>query len=134
MTPLTASVAGGPNLAGGGASPSCEASQSWADLLRSCRRRGMTAPVLAVGDGALGFWNTVQQALDGGHLPPSADQSRLRTPDGAMLVPHAQQAWGRDPFIGTLDLNQLGLAKSRCALNQSCTGRAEHHPTRRSDR
>jgi hypothetical protein len=30
-----------------------ESSQSWADLLRSCRRRGMTAPVLAVGDGAL---------------------------------------------------------------------------------
>ena len=32
-----------------------ESSPSWADLLRSCRRRGMTAPVLAVGDGALGF-------------------------------------------------------------------------------
>jgi len=33
-----------------------ESSESWADLLRSCRRRGMRAPVLAVGDGALGFW------------------------------------------------------------------------------
>jgi transposase-like protein len=32
-----------------------ESSQSWADLLRSCKRRGMRAPVLAVGDGALGF-------------------------------------------------------------------------------
>ncbi|BCI81488.1 hypothetical protein MTY66_64170 (plasmid) [Mycolicibacterium sp. TY66] len=31
-----------------------ESAESWADLLRSCRRRGMTAPVLAVGDGALG--------------------------------------------------------------------------------
>ena len=31
-----------------------ESSESWADLLRSCKRRGMTAPVLAVGDGALG--------------------------------------------------------------------------------
>ncbi|WP_418288084.1 transposase [Mycobacterium intracellulare] len=27
----------------------------WADLLRDCRRRAMTAAVLAVGDGALGF-------------------------------------------------------------------------------
>ena len=27
-----------------------ESSESWADLLRDCRRRGMTAPVLAVGD------------------------------------------------------------------------------------
>jgi len=33
-----------------------ESTESWADLLRSCRRRGMRAPVLAAGDGALGFW------------------------------------------------------------------------------
>ena len=33
-----------------------ESSESWTDLLRDCRRRGMAAPVLAVGDGALGFW------------------------------------------------------------------------------
>jgi putative transposase len=33
-----------------------ESTESWADLLRSCKRRGMRAPVLAVGDGALGFW------------------------------------------------------------------------------
>jgi transposase-like protein len=26
-------------------------------LLRDCARRGMRAPVLAIGDGALGFWN-----------------------------------------------------------------------------
>jgi len=36
-----------------------ESTDSWADLLRSCKRRGMTAPVLAVGDGALGFWKAV---------------------------------------------------------------------------
>jgi len=33
-----------------------ESTESWAELLRDCRRRGMRAPVLAVGDGALGFW------------------------------------------------------------------------------
>lgn len=33
-----------------------EAAESWADLLRDARRRGMRPPVLAVGDGALGFW------------------------------------------------------------------------------
>jgi transposase-like protein len=31
-----------------------EANESWADLLRDARRRGMRAPVLAIGDGALG--------------------------------------------------------------------------------
>jgi putative transposase len=30
--------------------------QSWAELLRDLRRRGMRAPVVAVGDGALGLW------------------------------------------------------------------------------
>jgi transposase-like protein len=33
-----------------------ESTESWADLLRDAKRRGMRAPVLAVGDGALGFW------------------------------------------------------------------------------
>jgi transposase-like protein len=40
-----------------------ESTESWADLLRSCRRRGMAAPVLAVGDGALGFWKAVREAF-----------------------------------------------------------------------
>jgi putative transposase len=33
-----------------------ESTDSWADLLRDLRRRGMHAPMIAVGDGALGFW------------------------------------------------------------------------------
>jgi len=40
-----------------------ESLQLWADLLRSCRRRGMTAPVLAVGDGALGFWKALREVF-----------------------------------------------------------------------
>jgi putative transposase len=40
-----------------------ESTESWADLLRGCRRRGMTAPVLAVGDGALGFWKAVREVF-----------------------------------------------------------------------
>jgi transposase-like protein len=48
-----------------------ESTESWADLLRSCRRRGMTAPVLAVGDGALGFWKAVR-----GVFPATREQRR----------------------------------------------------------
>lgn len=33
-----------------------ESTGSWADVLPDCARRGMRAPVLAVGDGALGSW------------------------------------------------------------------------------
>jgi len=40
-----------------------ESAESWADLLRSCRRRGMAAPVLAVGDGALGFWKALREVF-----------------------------------------------------------------------
>jgi len=34
--------------------------ESWAELLRDLKRRGMAAPVLAIGDGALGFWAAVR--------------------------------------------------------------------------
>ena len=40
-----------------------ESTESWADVLRDLKRRGMTAPVLAVGDGALGFWAALREVF-----------------------------------------------------------------------
>jgi transposase-like protein len=40
-----------------------ESAGSWADLLRDRARRGMRAPVLAAGDGALGFWNGLREVF-----------------------------------------------------------------------
>jgi putative transposase len=40
-----------------------ESTESWSELLRDCRRRGMRAPVLAIGDGALGFWAAVRDVF-----------------------------------------------------------------------
>ena len=40
-----------------------ESTESWADLLRDCKRRGMRAPVLAAGDGALGFWGALPEVF-----------------------------------------------------------------------
>ncbi|MER7432777.1 IS256 family transposase [Nonomuraea rubra] len=40
-----------------------ESTESWADLLRDCKRRGMRAPVLAIGDGALGFWSALREVF-----------------------------------------------------------------------
>ena len=37
-----------------------ESTESWASLLRDLKRRGMRAPVVGVGDGALGFWAAVR--------------------------------------------------------------------------
>ena len=38
-----------------------ESTENWASLLRGLKRRGMKAPVVAVGDGALGFWAAVRE-------------------------------------------------------------------------
>jgi len=40
-----------------------ELAQSWDDLLREGKRRGMAAPVLAIGDGALGFCKTIREVF-----------------------------------------------------------------------
>jgi transposase-like protein len=42
-----------------------ESTESWADLLRGLRDRGLEAPSLAVGDGALGFWAALRDVFDG---------------------------------------------------------------------
>ena len=38
-----------------------ESTESWLGLLRDLERRGMPAPKLATGDGALGFWSALRQ-------------------------------------------------------------------------
>jgi transposase-like protein len=36
-----------------------ESAESWSSVLRDLKRRGMNSPLLAIGDGALGFWKAV---------------------------------------------------------------------------
>jgi transposase-like protein len=38
-----------------------ESTESWLSLLRDLKQRGMPAPKLAIGDGALGFWAALRQ-------------------------------------------------------------------------
>lgn len=47
-----------------------ESTESWASILRDLKRRGMTAPVLAIGDGALGFWAALREVY------PQAEEQR----------------------------------------------------------
>lgn len=46
-----------------------ESTESWAEVLRDLRDRGLAAPVLAVGDGALGFWAALRDVF-----PSTAEQ------------------------------------------------------------
>ncbi len=47
-----------------------ESTQSWREVLLSLKARGMTAPAVAIGDGALGFWSALEE------LYPSTRQQR----------------------------------------------------------
>jgi putative transposase len=40
-----------------------ESTEDWAELLRELRRRGMGAPVVMVGDGALGLWRALREVF-----------------------------------------------------------------------
>jgi len=40
-----------------------ESIESWSELLRDLKRRGMRAPVLTIGDGALGFWGALREVF-----------------------------------------------------------------------
>jgi transposase-like protein len=90
-----------------------ESTESWASLLRDLKRRRMRAPLVAVGDGALGFWAAVgevwpetRQARDWCHklgnvldklpkrLQPRA-KALLREAMYADTQEHAREAMGR---------------------------------------
>jgi putative transposase len=58
-----------------------ESTESWADLLRDCRRRGMRDPELVVGEGAMGLWR--------------AGRSLPRRPAPALLGPQSQKCLER---------------------------------------
>lgn len=40
-----------------------ESTQSWAEVLRDLRERGLQTPLLAIGDGALGLWATLPEVF-----------------------------------------------------------------------
>lgn len=47
-----------------------ESKESWQDLLRDLRARGLTAPLLAIGDGGLGLWAALDEVF------PSTEHQR----------------------------------------------------------
>ncbi|MFE5141165.1 IS256 family transposase [Streptomyces fagopyri] len=57
-----------------------ESAESWADLMRDCARRGMRAPVLDVGDGALGFWKALAEVF------PETREQRCRVHETANVL------------------------------------------------
>lgn len=78
-----------------------KSTESWADLLRDCRRRGMRDPELVIADGVMGLWRAlaevfpaarpqrcwVHKARNVTHCLPKSAQARWLAITGAHLVP-----------------------------------------------
>lgn len=65
-----------------------ESIESWGDLLRDCRRRGLNEPACWIADGALGLWAAVDE-----HSPNSAQQrcTNHKTMNVLDKLPRAEQ-------------------------------------------
>jgi putative transposase len=95
-----------------------ESAESWRTVLRDLKRRGLRAPVLAIGDGALGFWAAVREVW-----PETAEQRcwvhRIanvldKLPKG--LQPRAKQA-----------LHEIMYAETRAAAEREITRFAQEY-------
>jgi hypothetical protein len=108
-----------------------ESTESWADLLRDCKRRGMRAPVLAVADGAL----------------PGSGTRYARFPGNAgaaLLVPQDRQcsrgsaevsaSWSEAPWPRSGTLRTASTPAARWPLSSWPTGRSSARRPRRHRR
>jgi putative transposase len=88
-----------------------ESEQSWKELLLDCRSRGLTTePLLAVGDGALGFWKAVRQVW------PEVNEQRCwvhKTANVLDKLPKGVQAKAKKM------LHAIYLAEGREAANKA---------------
>jgi putative transposase len=87
-----------------------ESGDAWAELLRDCRRRGMRAPVVMVGDGALGLWRAL------GEVFPATREQRCWVHKAANVLnalPKSVQAGARRA------LNEIAQAEDRTHAEQA---------------
>jgi transposase-like protein len=83
-----------------------ESTQSWRELLLDATSRGLSAPQLAIGDGALGFWGAINEVF-----PTTRHQRCWMHKSGNVLnyLPTATQAKAK------VDLHQIWMAESRAS-------------------
>ena len=111
-----------------------ESTDSWAEVLRSLKDRGLAAPVLAVGDGALGFWAALREVFPttrGAALLGARDGQRSRRP--AQAPPRRRQRRHRQDLLAPSRTAALEAVKAFCRRVQRLPqGRQEdHRPARR---
>src|SRR5215207_4800290 len=96
-----------------------ESTESWAELLRDLRRRGMRAPVVAVGDGALGLWAALRDIF------PATRQQRDWVHKLANVLgwlPAVVQAGARRALAEIRDAPDRGHAERAIECSPATTG------------
>jgi transposase-like protein len=88
-----------------------ESAQSWKELLLDVKRRGLvTAPKLAIGDGALGFWKAIAEVF------PATKEQRCwvhKTANVLDKLPKNKQAKAKNM------IHQIWMAETREAANKA---------------
>jgi putative transposase len=90
-----------------------ESTDDWAELLRALRHRGMRAPVVMVGDGALGLWWALREVF------PATREQRCwvhMTRNVLGALPRSVQAGARRA------LNEIILAEDRSHAERAIEG------------
>jgi putative transposase len=85
-----------------------ESTDSWAELLRDLRRRGMRAPMVMVGDGALGLWRALRDVF------PTTRHQRdwvHKTANVLACLPKAVQTGARKALVEIRDAPDRDLAR-----------------------
>lgn len=89
-----------------------ESTQSWREILLGCKARGMNAPKLATGDGAMGFWAALSEVF-----PSTTHQRCWMHKSGNVMnyLPESARAKAK------VDLHQIWMAESRAEAEKAMT-------------
>ena len=106
-----------------------ESTDDWAELLRDLRRRGMRAPVVMVGDGALGLWRALREVF------PATREQRCwvhKVRNVLNALPKSVHAGARRALNEIILAEDLNHAEQRSTRSPATTASSGPRPSPRS--
>jgi putative transposase len=103
-----------------------ESTESWKSLLRRLKKRGMRAPVVAVGDGALGFWGALRDVWPLG----ARDSQRARQAAQGPSAEGEVETSRSDERAGQVDLREAHPGVRGAIRSEVSEGRRIPHRER----
>ncbi|CAL9517731.1 hypothetical protein SUDANB108_03799 [Streptomyces sp. enrichment culture] len=106
-----------------------ESTESWADLLRDCRRRGMRDPESVIGDGAMGLWKALAEVF------PAAGHQRCWVHEACNVtnyLPKSAQPGATKAMQEIYNAEDRTHARRRSRSSPAPTARSGPRPSRRS--